>query len=577
MNKSDKLCVALLAVALVGYMFWPRTPAKPQEAPASETAATEVQADTEKAPTEMTAAPTTEAPLPEITAPEGQAVAPEKPAEPALPPEELFTLQDDEVVLTLSGHGGVLKSAKLIGYKETNSENAPDFTLQTGSLLKTTFAGQTGTLLYKKVASEGNWLTLATVLPNGIAMERTITLEPDYVVSVKDAFTSATVQTLAPYTFDAGTIQLSGEAGDLLGADALAQDEDDPEYYETELGKLLGAGSAFMGCGTSSSTEGVALERTTAMEGAQTWMALKNRFFVALTMPQNPALAKLSVARDRMAKTLVVNEVSATFEYPELQLQPGVVTPVTTRLYVGPKKLSHLKAFGANAEEVMDFGFFTWVCVLLLPLLNFFYWLIPNYGVAILLLTVFVRIVFWPLTHKSTVAMRKMAEIQPMLKEVQKKYKDQPQKVQQETFKLYREYKVNPFSSCLPMLIQIPIFIALFVVLRSAVELRFASFLWIGDLSQPENLLAGVLPMPLNILPILTAITMGLQTHLSPSSGDPAQKKMMTWMMPIMLLFMFYSMASALCLYWTASQLLSILQMWMIQRKTKKEQALVKA
>ncbi|MCI6590865.1 MAG: membrane protein insertase YidC, partial [Lentisphaeraceae bacterium] len=212
-----------------------------------------------------------------------------------------------------------------------------------------------------------------------------------------------------------------------------------------------------------------------------------------------------------------------------------------------------------------------WVCKLLLPILNGFYWLIPNYGVAIILLTLLVRLVFWPLTHKSTVAMRKMSIIQPQIKALQQQFKDQPQKIQQETFKLYREHKVNPFSSCLPMLVQIPIFIALFVVLRSAIELRFASFLWIADLSQPENLFAGFLPVPLNILPILTAVTMGLQTALSPSTGDPAQKKMMTWMMPIMMLFMFYQMASALCLYWTVSQVLSIVQMWLIQRSAKAE------
>ncbi len=587
MNKSDKIWVAVLVAALVAYMMWPSKP-QPQE----ETTAVvqeekaEVVPDQAKAPAEMTATPTADAaaattatttPVTEaaVTAPAVEV----KPVEPPMPAEETFTLADGEVVLTLSSYGATVKSAELIGYKAENTDASPNFVLQTGDLLSTTFPGQAKKLVYTQVEKDANnkWIKLATTLPSGVVMTRTVTLEPDYVVSVKDEFASATAQTLPAYTLNAGTITLSADAGDVLGADALAQDEDEPEYYESELGKLLGAGSAFLGCGTSSDPTGVDVKRTVSMAGAQTWMALKNRFFVALTMPQTAANAELIIKRDETAKVLRINEVSANFNYPSVQVAPEAPTAVTTRLYVGPKKLSHLRAFGADADEVMDFGFFTWVCVLLLPLLNFFYWLIPNYGVAILLLTVFVRVVFWPLTHKSTIAMRKMAEIQPMIKELQQKYKDQPQKIQMETFKLYREYKVNPLSSCLPMLIQIPIFIALFVVLRSAVELRFASFLWISDLSQPENLFRDALGFSINILPILTAITMGMQTHLSPSAGDPSQKKMMTWMMPIMLLFMFYSMASALCLYWTASQILSILQVWLVHRKTKKEKALAKA
>jgi YidC/Oxa1 family membrane protein insertase len=161
-----------------------------------------------------------------------------------------------------------------------------------------------------------------------------------------------------------------------------------------------------------------------------------------------------------------------------------------------------------------------------------------------------------------------MQELQPKLKEVQAKFKDNPQKMQQETWALYRENKVNPMSSCLPMLIQIPVFIALFTVLRSAVELRYAPFLWIGDLSEPENLFAGVLPLPLNILPFLMSGTMALQSYLTPSMGDPQQQKMMMIMMPIMMLFMFYSFPSALSLYWTVSQVLSIVQMLMIRRST---------
>jgi YidC/Oxa1 family membrane protein insertase len=200
--------------------------------------------------------------------------------------------------------------------------------------------------------------------------------------------------------------------------------------------------------------------------------------------------------------------------------------------------------------------------------MNFFYSIIPNYGVAIILLTIIVRLIFWPLTRKSTLAMRKMTEVQPLIKKVQEKFKGNPQKIQQETFMIYRKHQVNPLASCFPMLIQIPIFIAFFAMLRSVAELRFEGFLWISDLSQPENLFAGTLPIAINILPILTSVTMAIQTHLSPSSGDPAQKKMMTWMMPIMMLFFFYNMSSALCLYWTVSQLLSIAQMLWMRRTT---------
>lgn len=223
---------------------------------------------------------------------------------------------------------------------------------------------------------------------------------------------------------------------------------------------------------------------------------------------------------------------------------------------------------GNKMDDVMEFGFFSWFCKLLLPTLNFFYSLIPNYGVAILLLTVLVRIIFWPLTHSSTKSMKKMQEIQPKLKEIQALYKDNPQKMQQETWAVYRDNKVNPLSSCLPMLVQIPVFIALFTVLRSAVELRYASFLWIADLSEPENLFMGMIPFvgALNILPILMAATMAIQTYLTPSAGDPQQQKMMMIMMPIMMLFMFYSFPSALSLYWTVSQVLSIVQMLMMRR-----------
>ena len=225
-------------------------------------------------------------------------------------------------------------------------------------------------------------------------------------------------------------------------------------------------------------------------------------------------------------------------------------------------------------KDVMEFGMWRWICYPLVRVLNFFNDLIPSFGVAIILLTILVRLLFWPLTHKSTVGMRKMQELQPKMKEIQAKFKDNPQRLQQETFALYREAKVNPMSSCLPMLIQIPVFIALFNVLRSAVELRYAGFLWIADLSEPEALFASWFPFGgLNLLPILMAVTTALQSYFTPSAGDKSQQRMMMVMMPLMMLFMFYSFPSALSLYWFLSNLFSIVQMWLIRRQTSAKPA----
>jgi YidC/Oxa1 family membrane protein insertase len=242
----------------------------------------------------------------------------------------------------------------------------------------------------------------------------------------------------------------------------------------------------------------------------------------------------------------------------------------TSVFYVGPKKQSVLWDLGM--KDVMEFGMWRWICYGVVWMLSFFNDYLPGYGIAIILLTLLVRVLFWPLTHKSTVGMKKMQELQPKLKAIQAQFKDNPQRLQQETWALYRNEKVNPMSSCLPMLIQIPVFIALFNVLRSAVELRYAPFLWIADLSEPEGLFASWFPFGgLNILPIFMAATMALQSALTPSTGDKAQQKMMIVFMPIMMLFMFYSFPSALSLYWTVSQILSIVQMWLIRRATAKK------
>lgn len=588
MNKTEKIWVAVLVAALLGYIFLQmRQPEQPQPSPlpppsTHESSAVQSTPEAVAKPAEATAnaeqaTPQANGKAAEITAAEEQPKTDATPAEPKHPTEPLAyeTLSNDKVTLSFANYGVKLTKAELKDYPEKNEEGSGPVVMEMGHLLDLTIPGETNPLIYTLKKHDDRTLEASTTLKNGVIVKRTITLDDAYTVTVKDAFTSATGAELSAYTFNAGRCMLPDQGNEVLGADLMAAGESEAEHFEGNLGDLLGAPSAFLGCGTTSDPTGVALSKTTNFND-QAWVALKNRFFVTLAQPQSPTTINLTVARANRQDKLHINEVSATFDQPAITLQPGQTHEMTTRLYVGPKEYSRLADFGADAKDVMDFGWwawFRWICALLLWVLNAFYALIPNYGVAIILLTLVVRLIFWPLTRKSTLAMRKMTAIQPQMKEIQAKFKDNPQKMQQETFKLYRDNKVNPFSSCLPLLIQIPIFIALFIVLRSAVELRFAGFLWISDLTQPENLFAGVLPLPLNILPILTAVTMGLQTHLSPSTGDPAQKRMMTWMMPIMMLFFFYSMPSALCLYWTVSQALSIVQMWHIQRTTAKEQA----
>lgn len=542
MNKNEKLMVFILGALLIFFLgkqyFAPKQPA-PAPAPTAEVATTE-------------AASATQA---QLTAPTTPASA-EMAQVPAILPEAVtMTLENESLKVTVSSFNAAITEATFKHYKAENTDDSAPVTMPIHDLLALGFQGHKLPIVYSMKQVDAKTVTLSAPLPLTTAvMERTLTLADDgYALTVSDKIINgaATEVAVSPYTVSVGTF---ADKADVLAVGAYDVEE--------EVATIYSATSMGCSCSCTPSVSDVPVTN-------QGWLALSNRFFVSLVAPQHAQSIATHVTRpnDAKANTLLTGVINC----PALQLAPNETRELTARVYLGPKEYEQLSAFADNvpqADKVMDFGFFGWFSKLLLWALNLFYAIIPNYGIAIILLTILVRIIFWPLTHKSTIAMRKMTEIQPMIKEIQQKFKGNPQKIQQETFLLYRQYKVNPLASCLPMLVQIPIFIAFFTMLRSVVELRFASFLWISDLSQPENLFAGVFPVALNILPILTAVTMGLQTHLSPSAGDPAQKKMMTWMMPCMMLFIFYSMPSALCLYWTVSQVLSILQMVHIRRKS---------
>jgi YidC/Oxa1 family membrane protein insertase len=257
--------------------------------------------------------------------------------------------------------------------------------------------------------------------------------------------------------------------------------------------------------------------------------------------------------------------------------RPGVNSFI---LYAGPKEYNRLKALNMGLEHIIDFGFFSIIALPLFWILKFFYTLTSNYGWAIILLTIIVRIPFIPLINKSQKSMKKMQEIQPRMAEVREKYKKDPQRMQKEIMELYKKHKVNPVGGCLPMLLQIPVFFALYKILMIAIELRGAPFmLWIKDLSAPDTLFGHIpswIPLiggfAVGPLPIVMGITMVVQQKMTPTSMDPRQNKMMMFM-PIVFTFLFLNFASGLVLYWLMNNVLSIAQQSYANKKLKKEAA----
>jgi YidC/Oxa1 family membrane protein insertase len=590
MNKQDISIVVVLAVLLLGWLFYQNRVTQQRIAAVRERAAAAATNTTAVAlsPDAQNSAAFLQATNTATSVPAAPAAAPAPVVsadEPATDvPEQTAVLTNDKMMLTFSSKGGTLRDATLLDYRSTVERGSKPVVLDfapSPALAYKDIPGFGANADYTLVSTDGETtVTLACRNESGLTLERRISILPDYRIAVRDRIVNAgdTPHPLPACGISLGAVHRGLSKNDTLGVDTLAAQRDEGgrlgkvRHWDTKLNKLFTGGKGGGGCGGAPSADGLPLVATTHVGEPQEWVALKSRFFVqAFTSDATNAGYRVDVTRLDGAGPLTLQHVAAQIRFPAAIIgAAGATLERNYTLYVGPKKLALLQRYAPRSAEIMQFGTFKWMCVLLVPTLNFFYGLIPNYGIAIILLTLLVRIVFWPLTHKSTESMKRMQAIQPKLKEIQAQFKTEPQKLQQETWKIYREHKVNPLSSCLPMLVQIPVFIALFTVLRSAVELRFAPFLWIADLSEPENLLAGVLPLvpALNILPFFMAGTMLLQSKLTPAMGDPAQQKMMMWMMPGMMLFMFYTMPSALVLYWTVSQVLAIAQLLWQKKKS---------
>ncbi len=291
------------------------------------------------------------------------------------------------------------------------------------------------------------------------------------------------------------------------------------------------------------------------------WLAMLQHYFVAAWLPKN------GVEREFFTKKVADKLYASGVIVPIGEIAPGATGSVAVPLYVGPQEVEKLAKLAPGLDLSIDYGWLTVIASPLFKVLSFIHGWVGNWGIAIILLTCLIKLIFFPLSAASYKSMAKMKVLGPKLQKLKEQYGDDKQKLNQAMMELYKTEKVNPLGGCLPIVIQIPVFISLYWVLLAAVELRHAPFFgWIKDLSAAD---------PFYVLPIIMGATMLLQTKLNPTPPDPIQAKVMMFM-PIVFSFMFLWFPSGLVLYWTVNNLLSIWQQWQINRMTEQAAATAK-
>jgi len=302
--------------------------------------------------------------------------------------------------------------------------------------------------------------------------------------------------------------------------------------------------------------------------GNTKFMGLRDQYFCVIVEPDK-------FTPDAYIKKISPQESEVGLVFQNLSLMPNSQIGHSLRIYLGPQELRTINQINPEWSGVIFFGTFDFIAQILLQLLLFFFSLVHNWGLAIIILSLAVYFLLFPLSMKQMRSMKEMQLLQPKIEALRKEYKDNPQKLNKEVMELYREHKVNPLGGCLPLILQMPIFFALYQALIRSVALRGAHFLWIKDLSAPDRAFVFQKAIPLlgnqiNILPILMAIGMFVQQKISSpqTTGEAAQQqKMMSIIMPIMFGVIFYQMPSGLVLYWFVNSMLMLTYQFRISRQ----------
>ncbi|MFZ4379326.1 MAG: membrane protein insertase YidC [Polynucleobacter sp.] len=477
---------------------------------------------------------------------------------------EKFALKNDVLALEISAVGANVVDAKLL--KALTAEQKPvelfqytpthKYFARSGlvALGNTDLPNHTSTFKLLQSGKDGSgrpFITLASER-NGVKLEKTFILNPgSYVVDVGHRVTQA-----------------STNANPLVLYTEIVRDA----TQEQKIGPFDGAFSASTFTGPAVYTgkekfnklEFTAIDKnkitipTQAPAGDPAWIAMVQHYFASAWIPGD------KFARDIYAGKIDNGLYRIGIQTPLGDVAPGSTIVEKARLFVGPQEESVLETIAPGFELLKDYGYLTILAKPIFWLLEKIHGYVGNWGWSIILLTILIKLVFFPLSAASYKSMARMKEVQPRLLTMKEQYKGEPQKLNQAMMEMYRKEKINPLGGCLPVVIQIPVFISLYWVLLSSVEMRGAPWvMWIHDLSIPD---------PYYILPLVMAVSMFVQTKLNPTPPDPIQAKVMMYM-PIVFSVMFFFFPAGLVLYWVVNNLLSIAQQWQINQMFGKKHA----
>lgn len=584
-KKNTIIGVLLIAAAIAAFVFGPKVPQRTTATP-------------QPAPTAASPA------APGAAVPAISTVAPSNAAFAAVVQEngssQIVTLSNDYIEVAFTDHGGAIRDVGLKKYPAVKDKPEPYRINQLHAdpilaFTQDTFPGLDRKVSYQVVSQTANEVVFRAVFENRIEVTRRYVLEASNVAKDKgDPYQlrhETTFRNLTDQTIVLPKAALS------LGTTALLDSNDVGQYlnvgyftgkdYET-ISQTALAGGSFLGFGRKDPLP--LIDRPTSVA----WASVKNQFFASIVTPDQPAVGTVT-RRVEFAPFPGSSRpnigLAGAIRFDTQTLSPGSEVKIGLGLYVGPreyKRLSNTAVFKQDQDKVMDYSSFFFNRIFLsgyfAPLMNsLINWTaswVHNWGFAIIIGTLLIKIVSLPFTLAAAKSAKRMQKLQPLMAAIKEKYKDNPQKMQQANLELFREHKINPLGSCLPVLIPFPFFIGFFAMLQSAPELRYASFLWVNNLAGPDTV-AHILGFPINILPLILGVTMIVQMKLVPQpSMDTDQAKMMAKMMkwmPLIYVVICYNFSCALALYSTFNGLFTIGQQLYINSKKDSDPAVAVA